>query len=165
MADKTGEVTLHGRFPAGTEVELYVSTEGQLRPGDAQRPVGREVVDADNKVTFTGLDPDKRFLAYAFVDGFPRIATLRAGVDDGDAVVQPPVQGRRMRQAGEVDALVPVVAEPVEADEEAVPVDLDGLTVAELRSLAKDRGVDVASDAKKAEIVKAIEAEQDKQAG
>src|SRR5690242_19286350 len=90
-----------GQFPVGTVVGLY--ERAQARPDRAGPPSGVSVttatVDSGGALSFTGVDDDVAYIAYAAVGGLPRyleVSTLETGprrfpvfgsVADGDAAV------------------------------------------------------------------------------
>jgi hypothetical protein len=104
MATTKGQVTLRGRFRAGSLVKLVkVAGEHVLRAEGGVEPVAEATVDAAGCVQFTeGVEVGARYLVVGQVDGFPVEVRARGNEpdDENSVLTQAPVQPERQRLSG-----------------------------------------------------------------
>lgn len=132
----SGQVTLRGRFRAGTVVSLVqVAGEHVLR-SEGGKEVDRKKVDDDGCVQFTGLDIDGRYFAEGLADGHPLSVRLRARAADDDAglLAQAPIGYERSRvgvggTGGFADEPAPADDVRFEAAPDLAQSQVDGKTV------------------------------------
>lgn len=119
MAKQDGQVTLRGRFPAGSRVTLVeVKDESVLRP-EGGKDVETARVGDDGSVQFSkGVKVDGRYFVVGRVGGFPVEvrARGRAKGDEAEVLSQPPVAPDRVKLADGsfLDESPEKVDEPVE---------------------------------------------------
>lgn len=134
MATVKGQVTLRGRFRAGSVVKLVkVADERVLRAEGGTVAVAEATVDEDGLVRFTeGVEVGARYLIVGQVDGEPVQVRARGNAvgDDNSVLAQAPIQPDRQKLSGGqfADEVVPFgaprqadVVAPVEAAEPAPP--------------------------------------------
>jgi hypothetical protein len=104
MATTKGQVTLRGRFRAGSLVKLVkVAGEHVLRVEGGVEPVAEATVDASGCVRFTeGVEVGARYLVVGQVDGEPVQVRARGNTadDENSVLTQAPVQPERQRLSG-----------------------------------------------------------------
>jgi hypothetical protein len=100
MASKKGQVTLAGRFPKGTRVELVEVADESVLRSEGGRVVGSARVGEDGTVRFTdGVTAGNRYFIRGLINGRPEEVRARGNTADEESAVlsQPPVQPSPMR--------------------------------------------------------------------
>jgi len=147
MATKTARVYLHGRYPAGTKVKLYLVDGPHVMRHEQGEEVAHGVVDADQRIEFTsGVERNASYLLFGYVDGQP--VTVRArGKVDGDnegTLAQPPVQGdpQTFRTDGQLTSR-PYAVDPEHVADLEPELDGDGHEVTKKDLLTRAAELDI----------------------
>jgi hypothetical protein len=135
-------------FPAGTTVDVYLASQRYSDQAPAGQIAASDVVDAGGNVTFSGLDNDTAYVAYALVDNTHRYTSfatpplaggggggaggggtlLQATVLDSPLVVR--VGDRRIPiPGGEIQWVRAMVSEPPVNSDVVLDVNLNGTTI------------------------------------
>lgn len=94
-----GQVTLNGRFSAGTVVRLVEVDGDHVMRSEGGREVDTKRVDSDGRVQFkSGVKVGARYFVVGIQQGSPLEVPVRGNTADGD-VVQAPIQPDRIRLA------------------------------------------------------------------
>lgn len=99
MAAAKAQVTIHGRFPAGTRVRLVPRNSDFFNPPGAA--VAAAKVDKSSEVTFSGLEDGAPFWVAAEIDGSWRSAAVTAKVpaEPKKRMPRPSTEDARPQQA------------------------------------------------------------------
>jgi hypothetical protein len=97
---KSGQVTLAGRFPKGTDVRLVKVRDETVLRSEGGETIDTQTVDDDGRVQFKkGVEVGARYFIVGYVDGVPLEVRARGNApgDDPATLTQPPIRPGRIR--------------------------------------------------------------------